>query len=75
MRKKSLFWGRLGETDRNYTLGLYAGSLLLPVCQYLWALDGDRANVSLLGVFLLRGIQVSRDQDICYSPGTQQTSV
>lgn len=60
--KKSPFWGGLGETNRNYTLG-HTGSLLLLVYQHSQALYGARANVSLFGLFLARGIQVNTDQD------------
>lgn len=69
MGKRSLFWGRLGETNRSYTLGLYTGALLLPVYRHSWALYSARANVSLLGLFLSRGTQVNRGQ------GTDGSSV
>lgn len=47
MAKRELFWETLGETKRNDTLGLYTGTVMLPVCQHSWALYGAGANLSL----------------------------
>lgn len=48
MAKRELFWETLGETKRNDTLGLYTGTVILPVCQHSWALYGAGANLSLV---------------------------